>query len=126
MKRRKTPWLKKGDWVIVGSLLFLGVVTWSGIRFLINRNPPGKVSIVTADTSFSLPLADTVINITGPIGPTTIQIEDKRVWVEKASCPQKTCARQGKISRIGESIVCLPNKIVITIEGESDVDAISY
>ncbi|HBE87040.1 MAG TPA: hypothetical protein DDW53_19330, partial [Lachnoclostridium sp.] len=38
--------------------------------------------------------------------------------ITEASCPDKVCVRTGKIHRSGELIVCLPNRVVITIEGE--------
>ena len=42
-------------------------------------------------------------------------------------CPDKICVHQRKIRRKGETIVCLPNKVVIEITGdeESDIDAVS-
>ena len=43
-------------------------------------------------------------------------IRDGKAWVEKASCPDGICAAHKPIHREGESIVCLPNKVVITIQ----------
>jgi hypothetical protein len=36
--------------------------------------------------------------------------------MEYADCPDKLCIRQGIVSRSGERIVCLPNRVSITIE----------
>ena len=44
-------------------------------------------------------------------------------------CPDKLDVKQGYISKVGEVIVCLPNKLVIEIKGiddERDVDYMSY
>ncbi len=68
-----------------------------------------------------------------PLGTdTTLQIEnatvivkDGAIAISSAECPDQVCVKTGAISREGESIVCVPNKIVITIEGASLVDAIS-
>jgi len=48
-----------------------------------------------------------------------------KVHVEHADCPDKLCEKRGSISRSGESIVCLPNRIVIKITGKDEVEAIS-
>ena len=52
---------------------------------------------------------------------------DGAVSVTKSNCGDKTCMRTGKISRRGEAIICVPNKIIVEIKGsskESDVDAV--
>lgn len=54
-----------------------------------------------------------------------IKIKNGKVFMKEADCPDKLCEKQGAISRNGESIICLPNKIVIKIisNEKSDVDA---
>ena len=48
--------------------------------------------------------------------------------VTEASCPDQICVKHAKISYSGETIVCLPNKLVVTIDGGQDgsVDATTY
>ena len=48
-------------------------------------------------------------------GSNTLHIENGTVWISDASCPDKTCEHQGKISKEGEMIVCLPNRLSISI-----------
>lgn len=50
-------------------------------------------------------------------------IEGGSVRLEDADCPDRLCVRQGAISRSGESIICLPHKLVITIEGRAETDS---
>ena len=38
--------------------------------------------------------------------------------MEEADCPDRLCVRQGAVSRVGESIICLPHELVVTVEGE--------
>lgn len=47
----------------------------------------------------------------------TVVVEDGYVYVKNASCPDKICQKHKRISKKGESIVCLPNKVVITVNG---------
>ena len=42
-------------------------------------------------------------------------IKDGKAHVEYASCPDGICVAHKPISREGESIVCLPNRVVITV-----------
>ena len=47
-------------------------------------------------------------------------IEDGAAYMKDADCPDKTCVRAGKISRSGERITCLPNGVIVIIEGEDE------
>ena len=72
------------------------------------------------------------IDITGAGSdkPTNVlHIENGRAYITEADCPDGLCIRQGAISHVNESIVCLPNKVVVYIEGteesDADIDAVS-
>ena len=61
-------------------------------------------------------------------GYNTLMIEDGVAYLTDADCPDKLCVKQGKISKIGESIICLPHKIVVEITGEGErltIDAVT-
>ncbi|MDD2493749.1 MAG: NusG domain II-containing protein [Tissierellia bacterium] len=66
--------------------------------------------------------------ITTNNGYNTIKIEEGKIWVTDTDCPDKYCQNQGKISGVGEVIVCLPNKLLIKIVGHEnkDVDIIAH
>jgi hypothetical protein len=70
-------------------------------------------------------LKDTVITVSGSIGKTEIRIENGRVWISNAPCANRICQHQGKISRNGQMLVCVPNRIIVQIEGQkqNDIDA---
>jgi len=42
-------------------------------------------------------------------------IENGAVHMESASCPDKLCVKQGTKSQVGETIVCLPHRLVATV-----------
>ena len=56
-----------------------------------------------------------------------VVISGGKVWMESASCKNQICVHTGKISNAGQSIVCLPNRVSVTIEGKGgqDYDAVS-
>ena len=70
---------------------------------------------VTLDAPRRMTLAD---------GRVTLRIEPDGVCVEYADCPTQSCVRTGKITRAGESIVCLPNRVIVTLEGMDAFDAV--
>lgn len=55
-----------------------------------------------------------------------IEIKDGEAYMLEASCPDQLCVDQNKISFDKESIICLPNKVVITVTSdvESELDGI--
>jgi len=54
-------------------------------------------------------------------------ISEGECYMEEATCPDKLCIKQGTISKDGESIVCLPHKVVVTVSSHetSEIDAIT-
>lgn len=53
----------------------------------------------------------------------TVVLENGRVRVTDAACPDKVCEHTGAISRTAESIACVPCDVIVTIEGASKTDA---
>lgn len=58
----------------------------------------------------------------------TVRARDNKISIVEASCPDSLCIHQGEIFKVGQSIVCLPNKVMIEIKGnkleDSDEDFI--
>lgn len=55
-----------------------------------------------------------------------IIIRDGKVWMEESNCKNQICVKTGKISDTGQAIVCLPNRVSVTVEGEGGrYDAVS-
>ena len=54
-------------------------------------------------------------------------IENGVAYLSYANCPDRTCVNTGKIKYQGQSIICLPNRIAVTVVGKSDggVDLVS-
>lgn len=63
------------------------------------------------------------------LGTNKLVIKDGEAYIEEASCPDKQCVKQGKISKAGEMLVCLPNRVVIKVvdanEEEPIIDGVS-
>ncbi len=47
----------------------------------------------------------------------TVEVKSGAIRVEKSTCKRKICVHTGWISRSGQSIVCVPNRVIIYTEG---------
>ena len=68
-----------------------------------------------------------VVIETGDNGRNTLVIEDNKAFMKDANCPDKICEGHSKISYKGETIVCLPHKVVIEIvteDSENELDVV--
>ena len=56
----------------------------------------------------------------------TVTIKDGKAYMSFADCPDQLCTHQNAIMYDKQSIICLPNKVVVTVtsDDESDVDII--
>lgn len=61
---------------------------------------------------------DRKINVNGT---NCLVIKDGEADITDAKCPDKVCVKQKPISKVGESLVCLPNRVIITVvKGEEN------
>jgi hypothetical protein len=122
-------WWAPGDVVIVLAVVALSV-------FLITQ------SVIGAGAGSDLELRVTAngeevlvrqlgedyekLTIPGFAGDSYLEISDGRVRMIDSACPDKLCVKTGWISSPGESIVCLPNRVVIEIRsGEGGPDVVN-
>ena len=120
----------KNDMILLTGILFTALMIWL-VPMLLNKDAPAVVRIlqdgqeigiysVLEDQTIAIPYEEEGYNL--------LLISDGQVSVSDADCPDGLCVRQRAIARNGESIICLPHKLVIQIESkeESDLDAVTY
>ena len=114
----KSLWNKK-------DLLFIAAILLAaGLAFLFFRPQPSEslsraeIS-VDGETVMELDLSeDQVLTVNGAGGGyNRIQVRDGAVSVLEASCPDKVCVHTGTVRYPGETIVCLPNRMITVIQG---------
>ena len=67
--------------------------------------------------------APTVIEVPGAPYPISLELQPGRIRVAHSDCPSQDCVRTGWASRAGAQIVCLPNRLIITITGSDAPEA---
>lgn len=115
-------------------VLLLLVLVIGGICVLVMALRPAAVNgivEITVDGAVyqQLPLSeDADLMIEGyDGGENHLIIQNGTVHMESASCPDGICVRHHAITKDGENIICLPNRVVVTIHGgeEGSVDAVA-
>lgn len=116
--------LKKLDIVII-ILLFILSFTPNIIfsKTIYNSNKLVYASIkVDGKLYDNIPLStnkgEKKLNIKSSSGNNSILIRDNNIKVISADCKDDLCVKQGEISKVGESIICLPHKLIIEIKGD--------
>ena len=106
---------KRNDLLLIGGLLAAAALVW----LLVRPGGTGGWAVVTVDGEevgrYSLDMDRTVT--VGEAGYNILRIAGGAAAVIEADCGDRTCVRMGEISREGETIVCLPHRLVIRIEG---------
>ena len=117
MKLRK--W--RADLLLIAGCLLIGIVILAALFLTRKEGNTVRVSVSgEVVKTFSLN-EDVQYEIEGKDeGRNLLIIENGEAWVEEASCPDGLCINMGKIDTVGQSIVCLPNQVVVSIQGEVD------
>jgi hypothetical protein len=90
---------------------------------------PAQVVIEASGVRYRFPLsAEREERFAGPRGDTIVVMSGGTVRVVDSPCPDKLCVAQGAISRTGQFIACLPNRVSISLEGsgEAAVDGTAF
>lgn len=113
--------MKKNDMILIGALL-VGLLVVLAVLMLTKSG--GSYAVVSVDGAIvaTFPLSeDTTYEIEGyDGGHNTLVIKDGKAHLEDSSCPDHLCEHMGKIDKVGQSIICLPNRVVVEIRGAGD------
>ena len=114
-----------GDCVIIAVIVT--VIGFFLYRYVLTRPAGIKVEITAQTYKGSFPLdADRILEVEGPLGITRIVVKDGEVWVEDSPCREKICIKMGHKKRVGEQVVCIPNRVLVEVVGESErVDGVT-
>lgn len=125
--------MKKNDVILIAVLLVVALLTAGGMRIWQMNNTKNSANVVVTidgEVYGTYPLSeDRTERIELPDGSYNILvISDGYADVTEASCPDQICVKHNHIRYSKESIVCLPNKVVVTVEGgeENEIDGSTF
>lgn len=120
--------MKKNDITLIAIIIVIVMIFFVFYAF---QKETGSTLVVTVDGEFYQEYSlheNQIITIEDEDGHKNVfEIKDGVATMIEASCPDKLCISQHPISFNHETIVCLPNKVVLTVENAetSEVDMIS-
>lgn len=122
--------MKKADLIIIVSVVaIVGVLSF--FLYFVNSNS-GNTVTVEKDGKIIETLSldkdcEKKYDFDGETN--TLVIKDGKATVTEANCPDEICANHKPINRSGESIICLPHKLVITVtndkSSDNEIDAVA-
>ena len=115
-----------GDKILVATLFILNgwlFMNW-GISFSegdwvvvkVNQKEVARLSLGT----------DQITHVKGPLGLTEVEVKKGQARIVRSPCKNKVCIKSGYIRYADRLAVCIPNRVVVRIVGESHrgVDAV--
>lgn len=118
--RKKLPL----EFILIAAALIIAAVVWLGFRLNRDEGAYAVVSIDGVETA-RYPLGT---NGSYPLngGTNLLIIKNGYAFMQEADCPDKLCVNQGKVRYTGQCIVCLPNRVTVTVSGaDGGVDLVS-
>lgn len=113
--------MKKKDVLLIGSVVILAALFWLVPRIIdmFHEDEKLQLRITVAGNEYGTYALEKEQII--EIQDTNVcEIKNGKVSMISAQCPDQLCRRQGPIHRQGETIVCLPNKVVLEIKGSGE------
>jgi len=107
------------------------VLSLAAITAIVLPQKAGKIVVIEVDGKlygrYDISGEKKEVEIKSKYGYNVVSIGEGYAAVIYADCPDKLDVKRGKISKVGESIICLPNRVRIYIEGENKKqDSMSY
>ena len=106
------------DTILVAVLLILALSAFIIFELLREEGAFVRVSIdgeVVAEYSLSV---DGEYSLNG--GTNLLVIENGEAYIKWANCPRQICVKDGKISRTGQRLTCLENRVTVEVFGSGD------
>ena len=101
--------MKKKDIILIAAVLAISLISFAAIKMTQKDGKEVYKTSIKKDQIYQIPEEN---------GTNVMQIKDGKVTMKKADCKDQICADHKAIEKSGETIVCLPHKVVIEIRSE--------
>jgi hypothetical protein len=114
--------------VLIGTFILLFCIAWVAMREP-SANGEKKIIIYKDELAMiEMPVnIDKRMSLESHGVHMVVEIKDKKISVVSSDCLQQICVKKGWTWRVHDSIICMPNHIFISIEGDDPgYDALSH
>lgn len=118
--------MKKKDWILIIVIVCVAAAAYLSHQLLRNTGAANIIVKVNGEITGTYDLnEDQIVSING--NSNVLEIKNGRADMTEADCPDLLCVHQKPVSADGESIICLPNKVVVEVESKtkSKIDSIT-
>lgn len=124
-----SKYVKKNDILLLsGIAILIFIVFGLRIHWLMNNDSTIEITVDgEVYGRYSLEKEQRIpIEVDGEM-KNVVVIEDGEAYMAEATCPDQLCVHQGRISGRSQSIVCLPNRVIVTVvDGdEAEIDSMT-
>lgn len=116
--------IKKMDIVIIAVLILLSFTPHLIFFKTSQKSSKNNYAIIKVDGKIhkKIDLSNVKksekVNLNLPNGKNTLLIKNNSIQMYSANCNDALCVKQGNISKVGQTIICLPHKLIIEIKGD--------
>lgn len=105
---------KKADILLIAAVLLIAGIA---VIFMLMQKKGDKAIVDIDGDIYEYSLSDSreIVLKNNNGGYNVLVIDDGSVYIKEADCPNQICVRHKPIYKNGESIICVPNKISVTV-----------
>lgn len=115
--------MNKADKILMGLVLCIGI----SIFFLRPTEKSSYAEVYLKGKNIltiNLNTSRKNYTVDGTLGKIVLEVEYGKIRVIEEESPKHLCSRQGWVSKVGDTIICLPNEVMITLSGKAELDTI--
>ena len=122
--------MKKGDIIVIFTLIVVFCLSFIYISNSFITTGDKYISVqVNGEEIKQINFGNEkkVYPIRTSFGLNILEVDNESVRVIEASCPDKLDVKFGKINKVGQAIICMPNRLVIQIKSRktNDLDVVN-
>jgi Uncharacterized protein conserved in bacteria len=116
--------MNKYDYILAGFLLIVSIILC--IPNIQSQNNKKEAFVYYENKEIlKIDLSnDKNYTVKGYNGKIVIEVKNKKLRIIKETSPLNICSKMGYISASGQTLVCLPNKVIVSIKSKENIDGV--
>lgn len=118
--------MNKSDLKLIIVMILVILVIYFAVQF---TKEEGTNAIVYYEDEAILNIDLSIDNeyiVDGELGDVVLEVKNGKIRVKKENSPKNICSKEGFIGDSSRTLICLPNKIIVKIVGDSEIDGVVY